>query len=727
MNKIKPIIAIFLLCQVVKVASAQVPATWTVNPSAYTYQMSVTCKANEACVDLLNPNNYVAAFVGTQCRGVAKTNTAFNSSQLGLMTIKSNSVSGEKVKFKIYNSISNAVLNVLDSISFSQGASLGTLNTPFVLYTNHVPTDISISNYTITENSPLATIIATLTAVDQDAGTVFNYSLTTAQPENNQFAINGSNLTVNSLFDFETDSIKVIQLQVDDNGGCKYVETFTIHIINGNDAPTALTFTSPLISDGQQAQSYMGQFSTTDPDAVDSHTYTLIAGSGSTDNTQFYIQRDSLYNVSAIYFPTQPVYYIRARTTDLGGLWIENTFTINVSNVNHAPSDIALSNTVIAENQLVGTSIATLTTSDADILCCADTHTYTLVSGSGSADNAKVYVVGNILKTNQVLDFESQNSLTIRLMTTDALGGATFTKSFTLTVTDNNDAPTNLLLSGDSIYELSPTATLVATLTTTDQDAVDAHTYSLVPGAGDTDNSKFAVIGNQLQSAQTFTFTNQLYSIRLRTTDLAGATFEKTVTIKVLNVNDPPTDIIIDTLFVLEDNAANIRVSNIKSIDLDSPETFTFALVSGSGSADNSQFDIIGNQLFIATKTNYDVKNAYYIRVKSTDAGGLSTEKAFEISIIDIAGNTIPLPSTNYISPNNDGKNDFWKIDNVEIYKTFSLRIFDQFGQIIFEVPENYNNEFDGKYKGSPLPTGNYYYILQKDKKQFKGNITVVN
>ncbi len=121
------------------------------------------------------------------------------------------------------------------------------------------------------------------------------------------------------------------------------------------------------------------------------------------------------------------------------------------------------------------------------------------------------------------------------------------------------------------------------------------------------------------------------------------------------------------------------------------------------------------------------MKNTYYIRIKSEDLGGSSIEKAFEISVTDIVGNTIPLPSANFISPNGDGKNDSWKIKNIDIYKDFGLQIFDQFGQVIYSVPNNYNNEFDGKYKGNPLPTGNYYYVFKNDKKTFKGNITIVN
>lgn len=117
----------------------------------------------------------------------------------------------------------------------------------------------------------------------------------------------------------------------------------------------------------------------------------------------------------------------------------------------------------------------------------------------------------------------------------------------------------------------------------------------------------------------------------------------------------------------------------------------------------------------------------YHIRVKSTDYEGLSLEKAFDITVTDIAGNTIPLPATNYISPNGDNKNDFWKIENVDIYKDFALQIFDQFGHIIYEAPNNYNNEFDGKLNGNPLPTGNYYYVFKNEKITYKGNITIVN
>jgi CHU_C Type IX secretion signal domain len=46
---------------------------------------------------------------------------------------------------------------------------------------------------------------------------------------------------------------------------------------------------------------------------------------------------------------------------------------------------------------------------------------------------------------------------------------------------------------------------------------------------------------------------------------------------------------------------------------------------------------------------------------------------------------------------------------------------------VVYSVDANYNNEFDGKFAGKALPTGNYYYVFKNDTKTFKGNITIAN
>ena len=54
-----------------------------------------------------------------------------------------------------------------------------------------------------------------------------------------------------------------------------------------------------------------------------------------------------------------------------------------------------------------------------------------------------------------------------------------------------NNAPTNIFLDNNSIYENEPTGTAIGRLTTIDSDENDVHTYSLVSGTGATDNALF--------------------------------------------------------------------------------------------------------------------------------------------------------------------------------------------------------------------------------------------
>ncbi|MCB9197422.1 MAG: tandem-95 repeat protein [Flavobacteriales bacterium] len=199
------------------------------------------------------------------------------------------------------------------------------------------------------------------------------------------------------------------------------------------------------------------------------------------------------------------------------------------------------------------------------------------------------------------------------------------------------------------------------------------------------------------------------------------------VYIQVLEVPNAPYEIIIDTLFLYENNELHHPISSIHTLDHDPIDHFSYALVSGTGDEDNDQFAIIDSTLFIETKANYDIKTIYHIRVQTTDSYGLTYEQEFVVEILDLDNVDIPLPSTNFISPNGDGKNDYWEVENVEIYQDLQLMIFDQFGQILYQVDSGYDNTWDAYYNGKPLPSGNYYYIFKNATVTYKGNITIVN
>ncbi len=63
-------------------------------------------------------------------------------------------------------------------------------------------------------------------------------------------------------------------------------------------------------------------------------------------------------------------------------------------------------------------------------------------------------------------------------------------------------------------------------------------------------------------------------------------------------------------------------------------------------------------------------------------------------------------------TPNNDGYTDFWIIKNLQYAKSSKVAVFNRWGNKVYEAT-NYQNNWDGKYKGQALPDGAYYYQLQ--------------
>jgi uncharacterized delta-60 repeat protein len=95
-----------------------------------------------------------------------------------------------------------------------------------------------------------------------------------------------------------------------------------------------------------------------------------------------------------------------------------NDFGVARLILNNAPTSISLSNASVAENSPLGTVVGTFSTSDIN---AGDTFTYTLVGGTGSADNSRFVIDGDTLKTNSNLNFEQGATLSVRVRSWDPL------------------------------------------------------------------------------------------------------------------------------------------------------------------------------------------------------------------------------------------------------------------------------------------------------------------
>ena len=90
------------------------------------------------------------------------------------------------------------------------------------------------------------------------------------------------------------------------------------------------------------------------------------------------------------------------------------------------------------------------------------------------------------------------------------------------------------------------------------------------------------------------------------------------------------------------------------------------------------------------------------------DDGGctLSTE---EISLVDDDTECLKIP--NAFTPNGDGVNDTWIIENIEIFPWAIIQVFNRWGQEIFEGKGN-SEHWDGTWNNKIVPTGSYLYTI---------------
>ena len=200
-----------------------------------------------------------------------------------------------------------------------------------------------------------------------------------------------------------------------------------------------------------------------------------------------------------------------------------------------------------------------------------------------------------------------------------------------------NSPPTNIALSSSSINENVAANSTVGTLSSTDVDAMNTFTYTLVSGTGDTDNASFNISGSNLRITNSPNFeTKSSYSVRIRTTDQDGLFYEKSFALSITDLNEAPTDVALSANTINENVAANTVVGTLSSIDLDASNTFTYSLVTGTGSTDNGAFNISGSDLRITNSPDYEMKSSYAIRIRTTDQGGLNFDKQFTVMVNNI-------------------------------------------------------------------------------------------
>jgi gliding motility-associated-like protein len=100
--------------------------------------------------------------------------------------------------------------------------------------------------------------------------------------------------------------------------------------------------------------------------------------------------------------------------------------------------------------------------------------------------------------------------------------------------------------------------------------------------------------------------------------------------------------------------------------------------------------------------------------------------EAMSMSCIQIA---------NAFTPNGDGTNDEWIIDDegdgtsdIILYPDAELRVYNRWGELIYYTSDVLGEPWDGTYRGRLMPIDSYYYVLDLNNGDppYTGNVTII-
>ena len=262
-----------------------------------------------------------------------------------------------------------------------------------------------------------------------------------------------------------------------------------------------------------------------------------------------------------------------------GGAIAESTFKISITPINDTPTDLSLSANTVTENASNGTVVGTITGTDPDT---GDTKTYSFTDSAGGRFAIQSSTGVITVADGSLLDYESATSHNVTVRVTDS-GGLTYDETFTITVTNMNEAPTGadatITLAEDTTHTLT-----TANFGFSDVDAGDslsAVRIDTVPSAGSLTLSGVAVTAGQVIAVAEISAGNLAFTPAADATGTGYASFTfsvrdsassydaapNTLTFDVTPVNDAPVNTVPGAQTVNEDTALALSGLSVADVD----------------------------------------------------------------------------------------------------------------------------------------------------------------
>ena len=296
-------------------------------------------------------------------------------------------------------------------------------------------------------------------------------------------------------------------------------------------------------------------------------------------------------------------------------------------------------------------------------------------------------------------------------------------EEYDVIVSVGNALPTKIQPAYIEVFENTDSGSVIAVFSTLDMNDVD-HYYSLIDGEGSDDNDSFYFELKNLISDISFDFEKKSeYTIRVESDDKKEGIIEQQIKIEVIDLNEAPE--ITSYTFNLDENSTEgILIGSFEAYDQDLNQTLSF-YVKESEAANYFNVDTLtGNLTVGSTPLDYEEQDIWDLSIIVKDNG---VPIMYDTANLTIYINDViedDLKTVNTFTPNGDGVNDFWVVENVEMYQGFQLRFFNSVGEMVFHT-DDYQNNWDATFDGKSLPEGVYYYVFTDGEREFKGAVTI--
>jgi gliding motility-associated-like protein len=169
-----------------------------------------------------------------------------------------------------------------------------------------------------------------------------------------------------------------------------------------------------------------------------------------------------------------------------------------------------------------------------------------------------------------------------------------------------------------------------------------------------------------------------------------------------------PTDLYIDNA-VFAPAATRFFFEIGELVVVDEWDDFHWIELLGDG-ADNRYFEVHDGRLYWSSADRAEGRTVFRVRLRVTDrdCNGLDRELELERERTGLQEVTIH----NSFTPNGDGLNDTWGINELRFHTGVRISVFERSGKRVFYTEEP-DVRWDGTFEGSDVPVGTYYYVVE--------------